>query len=76
MTDAAPDAGLDIFGESYRQYHYGDGDSLVITAPVRLFVLKNGSHRVIDAQGVTWRPSPGWKGLSWLPKKGEPAFVA
>jgi hypothetical protein len=62
--------------EVYREYSYADGSKFRINAPSRLFVLDNGSHRIIDADGVTHRPSPGYIGISWRPVTGRAPFVA
>lgn len=71
----APPASVDISSELYRVYTYANGDKFRINNPVSLFLLDGGdSHRVIDAAGVTHRPTRGWVGLSWKPKPGEKAF--
>lgn len=69
---------IDISSEQYRVYNYANGQTFRIDDPVRLYVLDdNGtSHRVVDAIGMTHRPERGWVGISWMPKAGEPAFVA
>ncbi len=69
---------LNISSEEYRVYHYRDG-SYRIESPVELYKHDGSSgmtHRVIDAAGLTHRPTPGWLGLSWKPRDGQPAFVA
>ena len=67
---------LDITSESERAYHYPDGSRFVIEAPCKLHVLETGSHRVIGQDGRTYRPERGWIGISWLPREGQPAFIA
>ncbi|WCA46208.1 hypothetical protein [Caulobacter phage DCM] len=71
---------LNTSGEEYRTYHYADGKSYTIADPVDqyIFLGKSGewTQRVIDAKGVTHRPTPGWIAISWKPRPGEPAFVA
>lgn len=77
MTDeVAPPAPLDISSEAFRIYAYANGQRFRINAPVSLYVLDGGSHRVIDEEGMTHRPTPGWLAISWKPKPGQPAFVA
>lgn len=77
MTDvAAKPESIDITSEIYRIYVYKDGQRFRINNPVELFVLDSGSHRVVDSDGVTHRPTPGWLAISWKPKPGQPAFVA
>lgn len=77
MSDesAKPQA-LDITSEMYRIYAYKDGGRFRINNPEVLYILDSGSHRVIDSDGVTHRPTAGWLGISWKPKPGSPAFVA
>lgn len=67
---------IDISSEQYRYYTYADGSRFTIVDPVRLAVMPNGSHRVVDASGETHRPTPGYLAVSWKPKDGAPAFVA
>jgi hypothetical protein len=67
---------LDISSEKCRCYHYNDGQKYRIDYPKRLYLLKGGSHRVVDESGTTHRPTPGWLAISWTPKDGQPAFVA
>jgi hypothetical protein len=76
MTDTvtAPKA-LDVSSEAYRIYTYSDGGQFRIDCPVELFIV-GGSHRVVDADGVTHRPERGFVGISWKPFAGAPAFVA
>jgi hypothetical protein len=67
---------IDLTSERYRNYTYPDGVTFRITAPVALYITADGSHRVVDAAGVTHRPTRGFVGISWKPKDGQPAFVA
>lgn len=67
---------IDISGEEFRVYTYADGQTFQINEPISVCITESGSHRVVDAKGMTHRPTPGWIGLSWKPKPGEPAFVA
>lgn len=70
---------INVTSELYRTYTYADGSQFRIDSPAELHVLeddKGTSHRIIDADGVTHRPSRGWVGISWKPKPGEPSFVA
>ena len=67
---------LDLSSEAYRIYSYADGATFRIDAPVQLNVTDTGSHRVLDAAGMTHRPTPGWLAISWMPKPGAPPFVA
>lgn len=67
---------IDISSEQFREYIYDDGNVLVIHDPLELYITQSGSHRVIAADGRTYRPTPGYLGISWRPKAGHPAFVA
>lgn len=67
---------LDISSEAFRVYTYPNGAKLRIDAPESLFVLAGDSHRIIDADGITHRPTPGFLSIAWKPRPGAPAFVA
>ena len=72
---------IDLTTEEYRTYTYAPFGTYTIKNPVKLFVMpgegsEDGSHRVVDADGVTHRPAKGWVGLSWKPRAGQPPFVA
>lgn len=64
----------DISSEQYREYVYDRGIYKIIN-PVELHVTESGSHRIIDAAGITHRPATDWLSLRWLPKPDMPAFV-
>lgn len=66
----------DISSEENRTYHYANGDTFTIEAPVKLVVTDTGSHRVVASDRRTYRPTPGWVSISWKPRDGAPAFVA
>jgi hypothetical protein len=76
MNDIAKPDPVDISSEAYRFYTYADGKTFRIDGPVSLYVLPNGSHRIVDGSGLTHRPSPDFVGISWMPQTGQPAFVA
>ena len=67
---------LDITSERCRCYHYEGGKHYDIPYPVTAYILPNGSHRVVDEEGRTHRPTPGWLAISWQSKPGLPAFIA
>lgn len=67
---------IELKSEQNRTYHYPDGSSFTIETPRHLTVLESGSHRIISCDGRTYRPERGWIAISWLPKTGEPAWVA
>lgn len=79
MTTESEVKPVDISSEQYREYHYADGGLYRIDTPVSLYVFEGKSgwtQRVVDAAGVTHRPTPGWLAISWKPKDGTPPFVA
>lgn len=76
LSDLAKIEPIDISSETYRIYTYPNGSKLRIDAPENLYILANDSHRVIDMDGVTHRPTPGFLSISWKPRPGAPAFVA
>ena len=70
---------IDITSEAFRTYTFADGSTFTIEQPAELHIIddeRGTSHRVIDKEGVTHRPTRGWVGISWKPRDGEPAFVA
>lgn len=70
---------LDVSSEEERQYVYGNGGTFTVPTPVELHIIEDAkgvSHRVISADGRTYRPERGWTGIVWLPKSGQPAFIA
>lgn len=67
---------IDISSEYRRIYTYEGGAEFVIEDPALLFIMPNGSHRVIDKHGYTHRPTPGYLGISWGVHDGKPFFVA
>lgn len=74
-----PNKTVDITSEEYRIFTYPDGSTFRVDNPVSFTLIENEhgfTMRVIDAQGLTHRPSKGWNAISWKPKEGQPAFVA
>lgn len=65
---------IEIGVELYREYVYPDGLTYRITNPKTLYIV-GGSHRVVDADGVTHRPERGYLGIRWVQRDKEP-FVA
>ena len=63
----------DITSELYRIYTYANGAKFRISGPATLYI-KDGSHRIVDTDGVTHRPSRDWVGISWKPRSGKKAF--
>lgn len=72
VVEQAPPKPHDISVEQFREYTYPNGDKFRITGPVELYILPNGSHRVVDVSGVTHRPTPGYLGISFKQSDGKP----
>lgn len=72
VIGAADYTKYDVSSEQYRFYTYPNGDVFRITGPVDLYITKNGSHRVVDVDGVTHRPERGYVGISWKQSNGKP----
>lgn len=70
---------VEVDSEEWVEYHYDGGKRHRINNPVRRYIFQGKSgwtQRVIDADGVTHRPTPGWLAMSWKSKPGYPEFVA
>lgn len=65
----------DISCEISRTYHFGDNQSVTVTAPRKLSVSESGGHRVWDAAGESHYVNAGWLSISWRTKSGHPHFV-
>lgn len=80
MTNISPEITpwiiIDVQEEVYREYTYADGEKFRINFPQYVYVLADGGHRIVDADGVTHRPERGFVGISWKPKNGAPPFSA
>ena len=48
MTEKISNAVCINTNESYRTYHYPNGESYTINNPVQLYILEDGGHRVTD----------------------------
>lgn len=64
----------DISSEVFREYVYENG-TYRINGPLELHITGSGTHRVIDENGLTHRPSPNYLAIRWLPKPHMPPFV-
>ena len=63
---------FDISVEAYREYVYSNGGVFKIATPATLYIMPNGSHRVVDQAGVTHRPERGYVGIRWVQVDGKP----
>jgi hypothetical protein len=70
---------IDVSSESYRVYTYDDGRIFRVDNPATVHVIEDErgtTHRIVDTSGMTHRPERNWVGISWMPRAGQPAFVA
>lgn len=67
---------IDISSEQLRIYTYDNCTTFEIEQPALLFITESGSHRIVDKDGRTHRPTPGYVGISWDVCEGCPYFVA
>lgn len=65
---------LCLTSEQYRTYHYPDFD-YTVELPHYLILSESGSHRVLDAAGVSHWIASGFKAISWKVKEGEKHFT-
>lgn len=65
---------LDITSEQYRTYHYPDFD-YTVQLPQYVILSDSGTHRVLDAEGVSHWIAAGFKAISWKVKEGEKNFT-
>lgn len=65
---------IDISSEMYRVYEFS-GNRVEIDMPVALHISDRGSHRILDAKGVSHYIPTGWIHLYWEAYDGQPHFV-
>jgi len=66
----------DISSEDLRVYLLANGQKLEILHPQWLSVSASGNHYIVNSEGTVYVVAPGWMILSWVPKAGQPHFVA
>ncbi len=70
---------IDISTETQRTYHYPNGFNFTVPLPKLLNIQKSSmgghSHRIQTESGEGIYVAPGWAGLSWKTKEGEPIFT-
>ena len=66
---------IDISSEMYRTYIYSDNTFFIINNPIALSVSESGSHRILDADGISHYIPKGYIHLCWKAKDGQPHFV-
>lgn len=66
----------DISNEEIREYifPYPKG-KLTIYNPIAVAITKSGSHRVLDAQGWSYRVDPSFISVSWKSREGKNHFA-
>ena len=65
---------VDISTEEWREYIYQGGFRLRIDNPIKLAVMKSGSHRLWDGTNSFW-VKPGFMAIIWKAKPGLPHFT-
>lgn len=74
-TEQMPaEAWADISEEMVRVYRFAADAATTIVRPVALAINQRGSHRIIDADGISHYIPPGWIHLSWRAKDSTPYF--
>jgi len=76
MVDACGREWLDISSEKYRVYRFPDQEIVEVHEPLRLLISDSGGHRVFDNSGQCHYIPAGWIHIRWVPKEGQPHFVA
>ncbi|WP_242136959.1 hypothetical protein [Sphingomonas sp. TREG-RG-20F-R18-01] len=66
---------IDISMEASRTYIFHDVE-LTIDNPTHLHVSESGGHRIRTADGLGHYIVPGFCAIEWMPKEGQPTFVA
>lgn len=65
---------IDISGEEWRRYEWGDGREVFIQDPQWLAISDSG-HRVLSGDGVSHYIPFGWVHLYWRSSIGKPHYV-
>lgn len=69
--------GIDKSDQEYQEFVYPDGSVYRIDNPKTVYIFEGKSgwtQRIIDQDGVTHRPTPGWNAIRWKPRPGCAAF--
>jgi hypothetical protein len=57
---------FDVSGEIARTYVFPGFDEVIITGAVQMAVAKDGSHRILDSDGIAHHIPDDWIHLSWI----------
>ena len=66
---------IDINNELFREYLYPNGAKITIHFPLKLSIAGDRTHRVFDAEGLSYYIPPNWIGIVWKAKPGAPNFI-
>lgn len=66
---------VDISNELFREYLYPNGAKITIHFPLKLFIAGDKSHRIFDADGLSYYIPLTWIGIVWKAKPGAPNFI-
>jgi len=66
---------IDINNELFREYLYPNGAKITIHLPLKLSIAGDKSHRIFDADGLSYYIPPNWIGIVWKAKPGAPNFI-
>lgn len=66
---------IDINNELFREYLYPNGAKITIHFPLKLSIAGDKTHRVFDADGLSYYIPPNWIGIVWKAKPGAPNFI-
>jgi len=66
---------VDISSELFREYIYSNGSKMTIQYPLKLSVTQNNTHRIFDANGLSYYIPPNWISIVWKAKPGAPNFI-
>ena len=76
FEDACDREWTDISSEKYRVYRFPGQEIVEIFKPQKLLVSDSGGHRIFTQDGQCHYIPPTWIHIRWVPKKGQPHFVA
>jgi hypothetical protein len=64
-----------ISNEEFRVYYYSNGAQARIPSPSHICITPNGSHIIKSANGMTYRPTPGYILIGSKPRADPPALI-
>ena len=66
---------VNINNELFREYLYPNGAKITIHFPLKLSIAGDKSHKIFDADGLSYYIPPNWIGIVWKAKPGAPNFI-